>query len=93
MNGELEERLCRLLRDVLGLPAHFVLERSTPLLGALAALDSVAVVTLLGEFEDTFRFTVADAELSAEVFTTVGSLVDWVAERAAASRTVALSAP
>ncbi len=82
MNGELEQCVKGLLREVLGLPAHFVLERATPLLGALAALDSVAVVTLLGECEDTFGFTVADAELSAEVFATVGTLVDWVAARA-----------
>ena len=82
MNGELEQRVCSLLREVLGLSAHFVLERVTPLLGAVSALDSVAVVTLLGEFEDTFGFTVADAELSAEVFASVGTLVDWVAARA-----------
>jgi acyl carrier protein len=92
MSMEVEQRVCSLLREVLGLPVHFVLERATPLLGSLAALDSVAVVTLLGECEDKFGFTVADAELSAEVFTTVGTLVDWVAARTTVSPGTAPSA-
>jgi acyl carrier protein len=82
MKGTIETKLQALLREVLGLPASFPLERPTRLLGAIAALDSVAVVTLLGECETTFGFTVADDELSAEVFTSMGTLVDWVATRA-----------
>ena len=81
-NSFVEIRVAALLREVLGLPAGFALERRTALLGALAALDSVAVVTLLGEFETVFGFSVADDELSAEVFASVGTLVDWVAARA-----------
>ena len=77
-----EARLLTLLREVLGLPASFPLQRSTLLLGAIGALDSVAVVTLLEECETTFGFIVADDELSAEVFTSLGTLVDWVAARA-----------
>lgn len=78
----LETQLLSLLRDVLGLPASFPLERQTPLLGAIAALDSVAVVTLLGECETSFGFTLADDELSAEVFASVNTLLKWVGERA-----------
>lgn len=78
----IEAKLLTLLRDVLGLPPSFPLQRPTLLLGAIGALDSVAVVTLLEEFETTFGFIVADDELSAEVFTSVGTLVDWVAARA-----------
>jgi acyl carrier protein len=78
----IEAALLALLREVLGLPAAFPLERHTLLLGAVSALDSMAVVTLLDECETTFGFTVADDELSAEVFTSVGTLVDWVAARA-----------
>lgn len=85
MNALLETRVCALLRDVLALPPSFPLGRQTRLLGALAALDSMAVVTLLAEFEDSFGFTVADDELSAEVFTSVGSLVDWIAARSGAA--------
>jgi len=78
----IEAKLLTLLREVLGLPNAFPLERSTRLLGAIGALDSVAVVTLLEECETAFGFIVADDELSAEVFTSVGTLVDWVAARA-----------
>ena len=82
MNTAVQNHLGLLLRDVLGLPAAFPLERNTMLLGAVSALDSVAVVTLLNECETTFGFVVADEELSAEVFTSVGTLVDWVSARA-----------
>ena len=82
MKTAIEIRLLSLLREVLALPAAFPLERHTLLLGAVSALDSVAVVTLLEECETTFGFIVADDELSAEVFTSVGTLVDWVAVRA-----------
>ena len=78
----IEAKLLTLLREVLGLPTSFPLARSTRLLGAIGALDSVAVVTLLEECETAFGFIVADDELSAEVFTSVGTLVDWVAARA-----------
>jgi|GEM_PF-3648325 acyl carrier protein len=81
----LEAKLLTLLREVLGLPAAFPLERHTLLLGAISALDSVAVVNLLEECETTFGFIVVDDELSAEVFTSVGTLVDWVAARATVS--------
>jgi acyl carrier protein len=82
MSNVIEARLLALLREVLGLPASFPLARPTLLLGAISALDSVAVVTLLEECETTFGFIVADDEVSAEIFTSVGTLVDWVAARA-----------
>ena len=47
MTITLEPKLLMLLREVLGLPAAFPLERHTLLLGAISALDSVAVVNLL----------------------------------------------
>jgi acyl carrier protein len=82
MKIAIEAKVLTLLREVLGLPAAFPLQRHTLLLGAVSALDSVAVVTLLEECETTFGFTVADDELSAEVFTSVDTLIDWVAARA-----------
>ncbi len=85
MTITLEAKLLTMLREVLGLPATFPLERQTLLLGAISALDSVAVVNLLEECETTFGFIVADEELSAEVFTSVGTLLDWVAARATVS--------
>lgn len=49
-----------------------------PLLGALPELDSMAVVGLLTTLEEQFGFVVHDEEVTAEVFETFGSLVEFV---------------
>lgn len=54
------------------------LEPSTPLLGSLPELDSMAVVTVITAMEEAFGIYVEDDELSAETFETVGSLTDFV---------------
>jgi acyl carrier protein len=43
-------------------------------MGALPEFDSMAVVTVVTMLEDQFGITVADDELSGDVFETVGSL-------------------
>ena len=75
----LEDRIITLIREVLALPVTYPLARDTALLGALPALDSVAVVALLTEIEDSLGLRIDDSELSAEVFATVGTLCAWVA--------------
>lgn len=50
----------------------------SPLLGAIAEFDSMAIVTLLTILEENFGFEVDDDEISAEVFETFGSLVSFV---------------
>lgn len=55
---------------------HF--DEDTPLLGAIAEFDSMAIVTLLTTLEENFGFEVDDDEISAEVFETFGSLVSFV---------------
>jgi acyl carrier protein len=54
------------------------LQRSTPLLGNLPELDSMAVVQLLAAIEEQFGIVVADDDVSAETFATFGSLADFV---------------
>jgi len=51
---------------------------STPLLGAMPELDSMAVVSILTTLEDRFGFSVGDDEIEGATFSTVGSLVDFV---------------
>lgn len=80
----LEDRIITLVREVLALPATCPLARDTALLGALPALDSVAVVALLAEIEDSLGLRIDDADLSAEVFATLGTLCDWVARQSPA---------
>lgn len=51
---------------------------STPLLGAIPELDSMAVIALLNGLEERFGFSVEDDEIEGSVFATLGSLVKFV---------------
>ena len=51
---------------------------STPLLGSLPELDSLAVIQVVYALEERFGFSVIDDEITAEVFDTLGSLVSFV---------------
>jgi acyl carrier protein len=54
------------------------LDAETGLLGNLAELDSMAVVTVLAAIEDHFGIVVADDDVSADTFATLGSLAEFV---------------
>ena len=56
--------------------------RDTPLLGAVPELDSMAVVSLLTELSERFQLTIDDDDFDGSVFATVGSLSDFVSQRA-----------
>lgn len=56
------------------------MDASTRLLGELPELDSMAVVVLVTEIEDKFHFKIEDADFTADVFETVGSLTAFVDE-------------
>ena len=72
------------LVDVLNLgDAGQALTAESPLLGSLPELDSMAVVTLIGALEEHFGITIDDDDISASTFATLGSLAQFVAERAA----------
>lgn len=69
----------KVLDEVLGLgerAGRFT--TSTPLLGDIPELDSMAVVSVLTLLEERFGFVVDDDEMSGEVFSTVGSLAAFV---------------
>lgn len=51
---------------------------STPLLGGIPELDSMAVVTVMTTLEEQYGFTIEDDDVSAETFETLGSLVSFV---------------
>jgi acyl carrier protein len=50
----------------------------TPLLGALPELDSMAVVALITTLEERFGIIVEDDEIDGAVFSSVGTLVEFV---------------
>lgn len=54
------------------------LTAESPLLGALPELDSMAVVGILTSLEEHYGFTVEDDEISADTFSTLGSLTKFV---------------
>jgi acyl carrier protein len=56
----------------------------TGLFGSLPELDSLSVVELIVALERRFGISVEDADVSAEVFATLGSLTDFVAAKASA---------
>ena len=78
-------RVRRILRDALQLGDKADrLTESSPLLGSIPELDSMAVVTVLTLIEEEFGVSVDDDDVSADTFATVGSLVRFVAEKAGA---------
>lgn len=53
----------------------------TELFGAIAEFDSMALVTLIGEIEESFDIDLDDDDISAENFASVASLTELVLER------------
>jgi acyl carrier protein len=54
------------------------MDASTPLLGALPELDSMAVVQIASEIEARYGFEINDADFTADVFETLGTLAAFV---------------
>ena len=82
---DIKNEVLSILDEVLSLKGRgsaFTLE--TPLLGAIPELDSMAVVALITTLEERFGFMVDDDEIDGTVFTSVGTLVDFVQSKLAA---------
>lgn len=73
------EDIKTMLADVLSLGARkSQLNESTPLLGSIPELDSMAVINVITAMEERFGINVNDDEISADTFATLGSLVGFV---------------
>jgi len=57
------------------------LKMESPLLGALPEFDSMAVVSVLSALEERYGFFIDDDEIDADVFETVGALVEFVEQK------------
>lgn len=69
----------RVLDDTLNLGGRSAgFDATTPLLGALPELDSMAVVTLISGLEQHFGVLLPDDELDGSVFETVGALAAFM---------------
>ena len=74
----------RVLASALQLgPRASALNASSPLLGAIPELDSMAVVSLITALEAQFGITVEDDEIGAATFETLGSLTEFVEHKVA----------
>ncbi len=51
---------------------------STPLLGSIPELDSMAVVALLTTVEEHYGIVIEDDDVSAETFETLGTLTRFI---------------
>ena len=81
MTDVLEETR-RILGDTLQLGTRAdSFDASTPLLGSIAELDSMAVVSVITALEDHYGFAVDDDEISAETFETLGSLAAFTEQK------------
>jgi acyl carrier protein len=79
---EVQREVLKVLDEVLSLNGRAANWRGdSPLLGAIPELDSMAVVSLLTTLEERFGFTIADDELDASAFATVGTLSDFVSAK------------
>ena len=54
------------------------MDASTPLLGAIPELDSMAVVSVIAALEDHFGIVIEDDEIQAATFETLGSLSGFI---------------
>ena len=71
-----------ILANVLQLgPRAAMMSASTPLLGAIPELDSMAVVNLVAALEEQFGIRVDDDEMQASTFQTLGSLALYVEQK------------
>jgi len=78
------EHVRRIVTETLHLGARgAAMGEGTPLLGAIPELDSMAVVNVITALEESFGFTVADDEISADTFATLGSLAAFVEQKLA----------
>jgi acyl carrier protein len=67
------------LVEILGLEDRAeTIDASTPLLGSLPELDSMAVLELVAALEQRFAITIDDDDVTEDVFETLGTLAAFV---------------
>jgi acyl carrier protein len=77
--SDTKQAVVGVLEGVLNLRGRgLAFDASTPLLGAIPELDSMAVVALITALEERFAFVVDDDEIDGSTFATVGTLVGFV---------------
>lgn len=78
------DKMIVLLSETLSIDAE-QLSADTLLLGNLPEFDSMAIVSILMQIEETFAIEISDDELTGEVFESVTSLTEFVEVQQAAT--------
>jgi acyl carrier protein len=82
---DIAKELIGVLDEVLSLDGRAsAFTATTPLLGAIPELDSMAVVSLITALEERFELTVDDDDIDGSTFETLGSLTKFVQDKLAA---------
>lgn len=71
------DELKTILADILEINT-VAFDESTELLGALPEFDSMAVVGVITAMEESFGIDMADDDIDATIFETVGSLLAYI---------------
>ena len=78
-NKMIIESVKQILRDTLQIGDQVdSWDVSSPLLGVVVELDSIAVVSILTLFEEQFGIEINDEDISADTFATLGSLTHFL---------------
>jgi len=73
------EEIKAVIGEVLQIPEVMAgLDADSALLGAIPEFDSMAVVSILTTIEENYGLIINDDEVTAEIFETVGSLLDFI---------------
>ena len=79
MSKSIHDAVAAILESAIGKRAlPKTLSASTPLLGTVAELDSMAVLAILTQVQEELGCEIADDEISADIFETFGSLCEFV---------------
>lgn len=79
MNTDIFLQLSPILSSIMPNYGHEYWQKNTELFGALPEFDSMVIVTLIGEIEETFDVEFFDEDISAENFATVEDIVNLIA--------------
>jgi acyl carrier protein len=85
MHTEIENAIKQALINDLQADPKVILsaDANTPLLGSGIGLDSVEALQLGLGLENTFNIRIPDADLTAELFGTLGTLTEYVSRKTA----------
>ena len=79
---DMQQEVIQILDEVLSLKGRAAaMTRESALLGAIPELDSMAVVNVITALEEHFGISVADDEIGAATFATLGSLSAFVEQK------------